>query len=161
MDAHILVIDDAPDLRALYADAFAGEGYRVTLMAHVPADPEEIDAVQPDVIVVDYVFDGQPVGWPLVHALKQRPTTQHLPILLCTGAARTMQQQAVAVHAAQVEVLLKPFDVDAFLHGIRELLGRPRTDGQTVWWPSRPNAGRSGAGRLNGIALQERDGAPT
>jgi two-component system phosphate regulon response regulator PhoB len=133
MDAHILVIDDAPDLRALYADAFEGEGYRVTLMAHVPADPEEIDAIQPDVIVVDYLFDGQPVGWHLVHALKQRPTTQHLPILLCTAAARTVQEHLPYLHAQQIGLLLKPFELDALLRGIQELLGGTRDDGETVF----------------------------
>ncbi len=133
MCVHILVIDDAPDLRALYADAFEGEGYRVTLMEHVPADLGAIEAVQPDVIVVDYLFDGQPVGWPLVHALKQRPTTQHLPILLCTAAARTVQEHLPYVHAKQIGLLLKPFDVDALLNGIQELVGGTRDDGETVF----------------------------
>jgi hypothetical protein len=40
IDAHILVIDNTPDLRALYVDTFAGEGYCVTRMEHVPADRE-------------------------------------------------------------------------------------------------------------------------
>jgi CheY-like chemotaxis protein len=133
MCVHILVIDDAPDLRALYADTFEGEGYRVTLMEHVPADVGEIDAVQPDVIVVEYLFDGQPVGWSLVQALKQRPATQHLPILVCTAAARTVQEHLPYVHVQQIGLLLKPFDVDVLLNGIQELLGQARNDGETVF----------------------------
>jgi CheY-like chemotaxis protein len=69
----------------------------------------------------------------LLHALQARPVTQHIPLLICTGAARTMHAQAPALHAARVGLLLKPFEVDALLHGIRELLGNARDDGQTVF----------------------------
>ena len=135
MTRHILVIEDAPDLRALYADAFALEGYTVTLADQVPTDLTAIDQLQPDVIVLDYLFDGEPLGGPLVHALKQRPATQHIPLLLCTVAARTVQADVPYFHAQQVGLLLKPFELDALLNGIRELLGEPRTDGQTVFVP--------------------------
>jgi CheY-like chemotaxis protein len=95
MGPHILVLDAAPDLRALYQDAFESEGYRVTLRDHVPTDLSEIEAVQPDVIVMDYLFNGHPVGWALLQSLKQRPATQTIPILMCTAATRTVQAQAV------------------------------------------------------------------
>ena len=135
MCPHLLILDDDAALLELYGDVLREEGYRVTLLDHVPADLGEIDRMQPDVIVVDYVFDGQAQGGTLLHAVQARPATQHIPILVCTGAARTMQAHAPALHAARVGLLLKPFDLDALLHGIRELLGEARDDGQTVLEP--------------------------
>jgi two-component system phosphate regulon response regulator PhoB len=136
MRRHVLILDEDAALLGLYADLLEGEGYRVTLLDHLPTDLGEIDRMAPDVIVVDYLFDGHAAGGPLLHALQARPATKHLPILVCTGAARTMQAQAALLHAAQVGVLLKPFAVEALLAGIRELLGEGRDDGQTVLVPA-------------------------
>ncbi len=73
--------------------------------------------------------------------MKQRPTTAPLPILVCTGAIRTVQAELAYFHHMGIGLLRKPFDLDALLLGIRELLGERRTDGQTVVpRPDRPSA---------------------
>ncbi len=67
--------------------------------------------------------------------MKQRPTTAPLPILVCTGAIRTVQAELPYLHQERIGLLRKPFDLEALLAGIRELLGEARTDGQTVVVP--------------------------
>ncbi len=135
MSPHILIIEDAPEVVALYEDVLRGEGYRVTVLAQVPADLAVIEQLQPDVLLLDYLFGGQPHGGQLIRALKARPTTHDLPILVCTGAMRTVQAELPYFHMAGIGLLLKPFDLEALLAGVRELLGEPRTDGQTVGVP--------------------------
>jgi two-component system phosphate regulon response regulator PhoB len=125
-------MDDDPALLAFYGDLLVGEGYRVTLRAEVPAGLSEIDRLAPDVIVVDYLFDGQAAGETLLHALQARPATQQIPILICTGATQTVQAAVADGQVQRVGLLLKPFELDAVLAGIQELLGAPRTDGQSV-----------------------------
>ena len=141
MSPHILVIEDAPEVRALYEDVLRGEGYRVTVLAQVPADLTVLERLQPDVLLLDYLFGGQPHGGQLIRALKARPATHHLPILVCTGALRTVQAELAYFHSEGIGLVHKPFDLDALLLGIQELLGVPRTDGQTVVpGPDRPAA---------------------
>ena len=135
MSPHILVIEDAPEVVALYKDVLRGEGYRVTLLAQVPTDRADIERVHPDLLVLDYLFGGQPHGGQLIRALKARPTTHDLPILVCTGALRTVQAELPYFHMAGIGLLHKPFDLEALLAGVRELLGEPRMDGQTVIVP--------------------------
>jgi CheY-like chemotaxis protein len=69
------------------------EGYTLTVADRVPTDLTEIDRMQPDVIVLDDLFHEQPHGGQLIQALKQRPTTRQLPILVWSGARRTVQAQ--------------------------------------------------------------------
>jgi CheY-like chemotaxis protein len=87
------------------------------------------------VIVVDYLLDGQTQGGALLHAVQARPATHQIPILICTGATHTVQAAVADGQVQRVGLLLKPFEVEALLDGIRELLGAPRTDGQTVVVP--------------------------
>ena len=141
MRPHILIIEDAPEVRALYADVLRGEGYRVTLLDHVPTDLAVLEQLQPDVLVLDYLFAGQPHGGQLIRTLQARPATATLPILVCTGALRTVQAELAHFHHMGIGLLRKPFDLDALLLGIRELLGERRPDGQTVVpSPDRPAA---------------------
>ncbi len=132
MGPHMLVIEDAPEVLGVYDDVLRAEGYTVTVADHVPTDLAAIERLQPDVILLDYLVDGQPQGGQLIRALKQRSATQHVPILVCTGASRTVQAELPYFHRERIGVLLKPFDLDALLNGLRELLGEPRRDGQTV-----------------------------
>jgi two-component system phosphate regulon response regulator PhoB len=132
MRLHVLIIDDDPALLAFYGDLLAGEGYRVTLRAEVPADLGEIDRLAPDLIVVDYLFDRQAAGGALLHAMQARPATQQIPMLICTGATQAVQAAVAAGQVQRVGLLLKPFELDDLIAGIEELLGQRRTDGHTV-----------------------------
>ncbi len=141
MSRHILIIEDAPEVGAFYEDVLRAEGYQVTLLEQVPTDLADIERVHPDLLVLDYLFAGQPHGGQLIRALKARPATATLPILVCTGALRTVQAELAYFHSEGIGLVHKPFDLDALLLGIQELLGVPRPDGQTVVpGPDRPAA---------------------
>jgi CheY-like chemotaxis protein len=59
---HVLVVDDAPELLALYRELFEGEGYRVSLAAVPATDPGDVARLAPDPIVLDLVFGGEGLG---------------------------------------------------------------------------------------------------
>lgn len=133
MGQHLLIIDGDADVRNVYADALGMEGYTVTLWDQVPTDLAAIARLQSAVMVLEYLFDGQPLGRPVLHALTQGGTTRHIPLLRCTVATRTLADALPYVEAAHIGLLRKPFPLEMLLAGIRELLGEPRTDGQTVF----------------------------
>ncbi|MBA3336882.1 MAG: hypothetical protein H0T49_04915 [Chloroflexia bacterium] len=53
---HVLVIEDDPALRGLYAELLVDESYRVTLWENPGLDLAEIWQIAPDVILLDLVF---------------------------------------------------------------------------------------------------------
>jgi hypothetical protein len=53
------------------------------------------------VLLLDYLFDGQPHGGQLIRALKARPATAQLPILVCTG----VQAELPYFHTAGIGLL--------------------------------------------------------
>ena len=132
MCLHILVIEDAPALVALYQDVFADEGYAVTVADRVPTDLTAIEQLAPDVIVMEYLFAGEAHGWSFVQALKQRAATQDIPVLICTAADHTVQEHLGYLQTQQVGLLRKPFAVDALLNGINDVVCAARAEGQTV-----------------------------
>src|SRR5690554_4519581 len=53
---HILVMNDSPDVMALFEDLLTEEGYRVTTMPFLEKDLDKIVAFAPDGIILDYMW---------------------------------------------------------------------------------------------------------
>ena len=109
----ILAVDDDPDLRALFAELLATEGYWVCVRATV--EPPEVARLSPDLLLLDLSVDPGQGRLELVEALRADPTTARLPILLVTGAVHRVEQQASRLEALGVGVVLKPFDLQDVL----------------------------------------------
>ncbi len=60
MPPHLVVIEDAPDLRTVDTAAGEGEGDGVTLAARVPMDLTKIERVHPDLMGLDAPFGDEP-----------------------------------------------------------------------------------------------------
>jgi CheY-like chemotaxis protein len=50
------------------------------------------------------------------------PKTANIPIILCTGAVREVQELEGQLKEMKIQVLLKPFDIDELLGLIRTAL---------------------------------------
>ncbi len=53
MPAHILIVDDEPDIRELVSDILADEGYRVTVAADAAAARQSVLQSPPDLVLLD------------------------------------------------------------------------------------------------------------
>ena len=83
--ASVLVVDDADDLRRLITIALHRAGFDVLEASSGEAALEIVESRSVDVIVLDM---GLPVmsGTDVVRALRARPETMTLPVLLMTGS---------------------------------------------------------------------------
>ncbi len=107
----ILVVEDEPVLReALYEMIlFLQPTWRVYTAVNGQDGREEAQSKQPDLIFVDFQM---PVmnGYQMALALKQRPETAKIPLVLSTGEhwgqPHVMQMQTLCV-----ATLFKPFDL--------------------------------------------------
>ena len=105
----VLVVDDA-GIRDLLDLALAEAGYAVALAADGAAALAMVDAVAPDVILLDMrmpVLDG----WAFTEAYRRRPG-RRVPIVVMTAVRDAPE------HAAQIAAtgyLAKPFDLAELL----------------------------------------------
>ena len=121
---HVLVMDDTPAILELLQELLEEEGYRVTTCQDM-LNLSQIRAMQPDVILQDLLFAGmQPSSGQFLALARQDPELAHIPIILCTGATRVVQDEVLAelLRQLRVRVVLKPFDIDELLAVVAEAL---------------------------------------
>jgi len=119
---HILVVDDQPDTLALIARALEVDLYTVSTATSGREALRMIDARMPDLVVLDYKMTGMD-GLAVTKALRAKPETQPLPVLMLT--AMTDEPSTRAGFAAGVtDYLTKPFSTPQFTARVRACLAR-------------------------------------
>jgi two-component system response regulator MprA len=120
--ARVLVVDDDPSIRQVIAYVLRDEGYQVDEAADGRAALAAIGRRHPDVILVDLMMPGMD-GWDFVGQYRER-YGRRAPILILT-AVQGVGRRGVEVDAD--EVVAKPFDLDALVERVGELVGRGGT----------------------------------
>ncbi|MCB0210001.1 MAG: response regulator [Anaerolineae bacterium] len=83
----VLVIDDNDDLVHFYQRYTTGTRYSIVHLAEGKDVLDKIDDITPDIIVLDVMLPDTD-GWELLTDLQQCPTTQTLPIIVCSVVRR-------------------------------------------------------------------------
>lgn len=125
---HVLVINDTVAILDLFTALLEDEGYRVTTDGFTVEMGELLRRVKterPDVIVLDFIIHDEGKGWQFLQLLKMDRQTRQIPVVICTGAARLVDELQVHLDAMGVAVILKPFDIDNVLAAIEKCLERP------------------------------------
>ena len=115
---HILVINDSPDILALFADLLTDEGYRVTtdtFTVEMGILHDHIRQIRPDLIILDMIIGREDLGWQLTQLLKMSPQTNRIPLILCTGAVKQVEELATHLNTMAIGIVIKPFEIDGLL----------------------------------------------
>jgi CheY-like chemotaxis protein len=120
---HILAINNDAAVLGLFRDLLEEEGYQVTTQAYLDKELAEIERLQPDLIILDYMWSEEDNGWSMLQMLQMNPTTAPIPIILCTGAVREVEALSGHLREMGVRVVLKPFSIYHLLDVIAEVLG--------------------------------------
>ncbi|MEP6504966.1 MAG: sigma 54-interacting transcriptional regulator, partial [Betaproteobacteria bacterium] len=116
--AHILVVDDDPDLLRLLSMRLSGAGYRVTATASAEEALVKIAMERPQLVLSDVQLPGKD-GLALFDAIRvQHPS---LPVILLT-AHGTIPDAVEATSRGVFTYLTKPFDGKALLDIIANAL---------------------------------------
>src|SRR5947209_3970080 len=119
----ILVVNDSHDLLELMGTLLQAQGYEPILRSYPILNLKLIEALQPDLIILDILFGNQePIGWHMLDLLKLSPSTASIPVIVCTAAVREIFEQQEYLVTQGVTVLLKPFLVDAMLDALQRAL---------------------------------------
>ena len=120
---HIFAINGSVDFLNIVRELFQEEEYNVTTSNFVPSSFEQIEAVQPDALIVDVVV-GERVGWELLEQLHVGAATSGIPVLVTSTDPRLLERaREQADRYGSHHYLDKPMDLEALLTHIREMIG--------------------------------------
>ena len=118
----VLIVEDEPAIAELIAVNLRHGGFVATVAQDSVAAQREIDAVLPDVILLDWMLPGQS-GLALARHWRKQERSKSIPILMLT--ARGDEPDKVAgLDAGADDYITKPFSPQELLARIRAVLRR-------------------------------------
>lgn len=118
----VLVVEDEPAIAELIAINLRHKGFAPTIVFDGQAAQREVDAVLPDVILLDWMLPGES-GTSLVRMWRQHERTKSVPILMLT--ARSDESDKVqGLEAGADDYITKPFSTHELVARIRAVLRR-------------------------------------
>ncbi len=128
MKSHILIIDDDLSILEMMRLVLEEEGgYRVTTAESTFEDVADVERLQPQLILLDFLLQGRQTGWNFLQKLRLYRPTKDIPIVLCTAALSDVKEQESILIQKGIPILYKPFDVDELLHIVDQILSSPHT----------------------------------
>jgi chemosensory pili system protein ChpA (sensor histidine kinase/response regulator) len=120
---HVFAINTSPEFLNIVRELFQDEGYNVTTTNFAPNSFAQIEALQPDALIVDIAI-GQEVGWDLLERLGADADTAGIPALIVSTDPRLLARaEEQAARYGEHRFLAKPLDLDAMLEAIQEMIG--------------------------------------
>jgi two-component system phosphate regulon response regulator PhoB len=120
--SQIVVVEDEPAIAELISINLRHAGHEVTIAATAEQAQRAIDAVLPDLVVLDWMLPGQS-GLALARQWRAAERTRELPIIMLT--ARSEETDKVAgLDAGADDYLTKPFSTNELMARIRAVLRR-------------------------------------
>jgi two-component system alkaline phosphatase synthesis response regulator PhoP len=89
----ILLVDDDPDLRDSLQIILEKNGYTVRTASNGQEALEALKAKKPDLMILDIMMATDTEGFDLAYELKNRPSSQDLPIILLTSFLEKVRQE--------------------------------------------------------------------
>ena len=122
----VVVVDhDAAFLEMMQA-LLADEGYQASSCLTADTALPLIKRERPDLVLLDTWVETRTAGWELLTRLRLDPDTADIPILVCSSDGQSLRDQIAQLAVQQVELLEKPFHLDALLGQLTSLVGPPQ-----------------------------------
>lgn len=146
--AHILVVDDEPDLRTLYELTLLREGYRVETAGDLMQAHALLAEHTFDVLITDMRLpDG--LGLSLITAIQSGQRAERCVVITAYGSAENAVE---ALKEGAFDYLTKPVDLKQFRHVIASAVSSPAAARFVASFPS-AKALHAGSGALGQRAL--------
>lgn len=111
----LLVVDDNPDMVHLLTRYLAGQAIAVTSAETVEDGISLASRTRPDLIILDVMLPKRD-GWEALQALRHHPTTQAVPIIVCT----VLDEAELALALGASAFIQKPLTRPALLRAIQQ-----------------------------------------
>ncbi len=121
----IAVVEDDPAIALFLEDLLAEEGYTTRIWTDSQGVFEFCRDEQPNLVVLDLWLQHRNEGWLLFERLCDDSVTTHIPVIICSGDMRSIDQRLPLLQADHWRVLAKPFDLEEMVTQVRTLLAAP------------------------------------
>jgi CheY-like chemotaxis protein len=108
----IVVVDDDLGYLEFITMALEEAGYDVVTCTQKEEAYDVIRQKQPDLVLLDIRLRGTRDGWVLLDLLQLTPSTNTIPVIICSADAQFVHQKERRVRVKGHEVLVKPFALD-------------------------------------------------
>ena len=120
---HVFAINSSPEFLNIVRELFQEEGYNVTTTNFAPTSFTQIEALQPDALIIDIAI-GQQAGWELLEQLGADADTAGIPVLVVSTNPRLLERaEEQAARHGRHRFLAKPLDLGAMLRAIQDMIG--------------------------------------
>lgn len=117
-----MVINDTADILELFEQVLTDAGYEVVLHSIQIHNLEPVEAVMPDLVIVDQLFGDEKAGWQLIQMMRMSTITENIPIVVCSAALKQLQELEGHLKNMQIEVVVKPFRIHDLLRAVERAL---------------------------------------
>ena len=120
MNAHLLVVDDEPNIVELLSASLRFAGYDVSTASNGTEALKKAREIDPDLVVLDVMMPGLD-GFDVVRRL--RADDRHVPVLFLT-ARDAVEDKVKGLQTGGDDYVTKPFSLDELVARVRALLRR-------------------------------------
>lgn len=117
----IVVIDDDPIIRKLFRKLLTAEGCECVLAEDAASGLKLCAEQKPDLILLDvHLQDGN--GIEVCRAIKEDAMLRHIPVVIVTGEAFSIEERVDGLEAGAEDYVLKPFNPAELMARIKGIL---------------------------------------
>jgi two-component system, OmpR family, phosphate regulon response regulator PhoB len=120
--SQILVVEDEASIAELIEMNLRHHGYHVIIAANAQAALQQVDAVLPELIILDWMLQGQS-GLSLAKQWRAQGRTREVPIIMLTARADEADKIS-GLDAGADDYLTKPFSTNELMARVRAVLRR-------------------------------------
>lgn len=119
----VVCIEDEPEMIMLIKAILNRKGYDVTGAENGREGLEAVERTKPDLVLLDLMMPGMD-GWEVYQKLKANEATQHIPVIVVTAKAQSIDKM-LGLHIAKVDdYIAKPFSPQELVESIERVLAK-------------------------------------
>jgi len=128
---YALIVEDDRDIAALFRHVLDIAGYRTEIVMHGGEAVERLQAVPPDIVLLDLNLPGVP-GSLILEDMRADPILKNIPVVVVTAHSHIADTLPVEPDL----VLLKPVNLDQLSNLVQRLRQPPQSTHEAPWDPT-------------------------
>ena len=125
LEKHILCIEDEPEMIDLIRLILGRRGFKVSGAAGGKAGLQAVRDELPDLVLLDLMMPDMD-GWEVYQQMKAEELTRHIPVIVVTARAQSIDK-VLGIHIAKVDdYIAKPFSPQELLASVEKVLSQKK-----------------------------------
>ena len=123
---NILCIEDEPEMIDLIRLILGRRGFKVSGATGGKAGLQAVREELPDLVLLDLMMPDMD-GWEVYQQMKSDELTRHIPVIVVTARAQSIDK-VLGIHIAKVDdYIAKPFSPQELLSSVEKVLSQDKT----------------------------------